>query len=70
MILPGLAIVLAFAATWGLWAGYNELRVFRGTPFWDYRYIIFAVGAFLAFSVLQALFSWLKGKFGEGLEDH
>ena len=70
MIFRGLGILLAFAATWGLWAGYNQLSVFRGTAFWDYRYIIFAICAFLAFSVLEALFSWLKGKFGAGSEDH
>ena len=69
MILRVLGIVLALAAAWGLWAGYDQLRVFRGTLFWDYRYIIFAVGAFLALSVLEALFSWLKGKFGAGPDD-
>ena len=38
-----LSVLAAFGALAALWFGYDALRNFRGTPFWEYRYIIFPV---------------------------
>lgn len=62
MILRVLAILVALVAAWALWFGYGQLKVFRGTPFWDYRYIIYAVSAFLGLSVLEGALGWIKTK--------
>ncbi|MFK7874645.1 MAG: hypothetical protein AB8B71_02530 [Paracoccaceae bacterium] len=69
MIARSLAIFLAFAAAWGLWSAYGELRVFRRTVFWEYRYIIFGVGSLLALGALDFAFTWLKAKMGRAAQD-
>ena len=63
-----LAILVAVGAVWALWFGYGQLKEFRGTPFWDYRYIIYAAAAFLGLSVLEWALSWIKTKI-EGDQD-
>lgn len=70
MIVRVMAIVVALGATWALWFGYGELRMFRGTPFWDYRYIIYVVSAFLALSALEWAMGWMKTKIESDLETH
>lgn len=65
MTLRILSIVVALAAAAGLWFAYDELSIFRRTVFWEYRYIIFGCGAFLALSILEAALGWLKNKFGK-----
>lgn len=70
MILRVLPIVVALAAAAALWFGYGELRVLRGTPFWEYRFILFACAAFAGLSVLEWALGWLKTKFGGTPDDH
>ncbi len=62
MILRVLAILAAVGAVGALWFCYGQLNLFRGTAFWDYRYIIYAVSAFLGLSVLEWSLGWLKAK--------
>lgn len=62
MILSALRICVACAAAVGLWFAYDELSIFRRTPFWEYRYIIFGCGAFLALSVLEYALGWITTK--------
>ena len=69
MILRVLSVVIALGAVAALWFGYGELRIFRRTMFWEYRYIIFAVAAFLGLSFLEWALGWVKSKV-EGDEGH
>jgi hypothetical protein len=62
MIIRGLAIVLTAAACVALWFGYMNLNVLRGTPLFDFRYVIFAVGSFLGLSALEWGIGWIKKK--------
>jgi hypothetical protein len=67
MIVRILAILVASCAAFGLWFGYSELKILRGTPLWDFRYIVFAAFAFLGLSVLEWAMGWVKRKIeGEG----
>ena len=65
-----LTIVLALGAAWALWFCYGQLKMFRGTPFWDYRYIIYAVLAFLGLSGLEWIIGYLKSKIEGDQGDH
>ncbi len=62
MISRLIAIFLTGSALAGLWFGYMNLNVFRGTPLFEFRYIIFAVAAFLGLSALEWLAGWIKSK--------
>lgn len=70
MILRILSILVAIATAYGLWWAYNELTIFRRTVFWEYRYIIFGVGALLALSILESLFGWIKTKTSRDTDSH
>ena len=70
MTLRVMAIIAALGAVWALWFGYGQLRLFRGTPFWDYRYIIYAVSAFVALSGLEWALRWIKTKIDGDQENH
>lgn len=70
MIARIFSIVVALAAAVGLWFAYDELTIFRRTMFWDYRFIIFGCGAFLALSVLEKAIGWLKARLGSRTETH
>lgn len=70
MIFRILSIATALVAAGGLWFAYDELNIFRRTIFWDYRYVIFGCGAFLALSILEAGIGWLKTKFGGDSDTH
>ena len=62
MIVRALSIAVALGAVLALWLGYGELRVLRGTLFWEYRFIVFAVVAFLGLSALEWAMGWIKAK--------
>jgi hypothetical protein len=62
MIVRALAIVLSIGALAALWFGYMNLNMLRGTPLFDFRYIIFAVGAFLGLSGIEWALGWTKNK--------
>lgn len=68
MIVRVLAIVFAGCATWALWAGYGQLSFLRGTPFWDFRYVVFAAAGFLGLSSLEWVLGQIKKKI-EGEQD-
>lgn len=70
MILRTLSILVSIAAAYGLWWAYDELTIFRRTVFWEYRYIIFGVGALLALSLLESLFGWIKTKTSKATDSH
>jgi len=70
MILRILSILVSIAAVYGMWWAYNELTIFRRTVFWEYRYIIFGIGALLALSVLESLFGWIKTKTNSDTDSH
>ena len=53
MIMRIVKISLTGAALWALWYGYDNLTVFRRTVFWEFRYIIFTLAAFLGLSAIQ-----------------
>jgi hypothetical protein len=62
MIIRGLAILLALGATAALWFGYMNLNFLRGTPLFDFRYVVFAVAAFLGLSATEWALGWIKTK--------
>lgn len=68
MIVRCLAIMLAAIGAAALWYGYENLRLLRGTPLFDFRYVVFAVVAFLGLSGIEWVFGWLKGKI-DGTDD-
>ena len=70
MILRGLSIALAVGAALALWFGYAELRMLRGTVFWEYRYIVFVIVGFLGLSLLEWVHAWIKGKIDGDQSDH
>jgi len=70
MILRSLSIVVSLAAVYGLWWAYGELTIFRRTVFWEYRFIIFGIGAFLALSLLEVALGWIKTKTGRVTDNH
>jgi hypothetical protein len=70
MILRALAIALSALAAAGLWFGYANLNMLRGTPFFDFRYIVFAVAAFLGLSVVEWALGKLKAKVQSSDADH
>lgn len=61
MIVRNLAIGLACLAPWALWLGYDRLTLLRGTPLWDFRYLVLMVAGFLGLSGLE----WLLGRLGK-----
>ncbi len=70
MILRILSILVSLAAAYGLWWAYNELTIFRRTVFWEYRYIIFGIGAFFALSILEKALGWIKTKTSSDTDSH
>lgn len=68
MIIRALSIALALGAALALWFGYGELRILRGTWLWEYRFITFAIVAFLGLSLLEWALGWIKSKI-EGTDD-
>lgn len=70
MIVRCLAILFALSAAAALWYGYDNLRQLRGTPLFDFRYIFFAVVAFLGLSAVEWALGWIKGKIEGDEEAH
>ena len=70
MIARVLSIALAVLGCTGLWIGYMNLNIFRGTPLFEFRYIIFAVAAFLGLSCLEWAAGWVKSKLEDPNMDH
>lgn len=70
MILRGLAILLTAGATAALWFGYMNLNIFRGTPLFDFRYVIFAMTAFLGLSAIEWALGWIQAKVQGSDADH
>ena len=62
MILRALAIVLTAGATALLWFAYMNLGILRGTLLFDFRYIVFAIAAFLGLSAFEWALGWIKAK--------
>lgn len=62
MILRVLSILLTAGACAGLWFGYMNLNMLRGTEFFDFRYIVFAVAAFLGLGLLEWVLGWIGSK--------
>lgn len=62
MIVRALAIVLAAAACAALYFGYMNLNIFRGTPLFEFRFVLFAIGAFLGLSAIEWALGWIKTK--------
>lgn len=60
MMLRVLSIALSGFALWVLWVCYGELKVFRGTVFWDFRFLIYACLAFLGLGLLEWCLGWLR----------
>lgn len=59
MIMRIVAISLSGLSLWALWYGYTHLQVFRGTLFWEFRYFIFTLGAFLGLSWIEWALGWV-----------
>ena len=70
MILRMLSIAVAIGAVLALWFGYGQLNTLRGTPLWEYRFIVFAAAAFLGLSALEWALGWLKHKIEGGRDEH
>lgn len=63
MMLRALSIVSGAAAAAGLWYGYMNLNLLRGTELFDFRYVVFAVASFLGLSAIEWLLGWIKARF-------
>ena len=70
MILRVLSITVTFCAVLALWFGYGQLGSLRGTLLWEYRYITYAVAAFLMLSALEWGVGLLKKTFLGEQEGH
>ncbi|WP_044006922.1 hypothetical protein [Jannaschia sp. CCS1] len=57
----------ASAAALSYW-GWIELNTLRGTPFFEYRYVILLSAAILLFSVAQAIAGWIDRRLNP--DDH
>ena len=62
MTLTVIRIIAGLGAAAALWFAYDQLTIFRRTMFWEYRYIIFAAGAFVGLTLLEKLVAWLATK--------
>ena len=60
MMMRIVAIILTGLALWALWFSYNNLNVFRRTIFWEFRYFIFVIGAFLGLSAIEWVLGWVQ----------
>ena len=70
MIVRVLAVLFAAVALIALWVGFMNLNIFRGTPLFDFRYVLFAIGSFLGLSALEWVLGWIKSKLQEPDPDH
>lgn len=65
-----LAIALTAAACAALYYGYMNLNMLRGTPLFDFRYVVFGIAAFLGLSALEWALGWIKTKTQGPDADH
>jgi hypothetical protein len=70
MIVRSLAIALTTCATAALWFGYMNLGILRGTLLFDFRYVLFAIAAFLGLSAIERGLGWIKTKIQGPDPDH
>lgn len=57
--MPGaVGIVLTLAACGGVYAGYENLALLRGSVLWDLRYVLLGIGAVLVLSLAE----WLSAR--------
>ena len=56
-----LAIALTLLASAGIWWGYQEIGMLRGTALWELRYLALLCGAVALLSCLEWLLSRLPG---------
>lgn len=68
MIARIIQIVLMAGAAALVWWGWQELNLLRRTFWWEYRYILVLLGAFLVFSLAQAIAGWITRL--TGTDDH
>ncbi|MEM9147418.1 MAG: hypothetical protein AAGC57_14600 [Pseudomonadota bacterium] len=54
-----LPAALAFGAAALIWWGWEELGQLRGTPVWEFRYILLGIAAILGLGVLEAVLARL-----------
>lgn len=59
-MLKWLPIPVTALAMVALWLGYENLNVLRRTVFWEFRYVLLGVAAFLGLSLLEWLVGWLN----------
>lgn len=55
-LLPPALAAASIAAT--LWA-YSEITFLRGTLFWEFRFLLLLIGAFLVLSIVESLLTRL-----------
>lgn len=70
MILRIIAIIVSLASAAGLWFAFDQLGILRRTVFWEYRFITFGCGAFLALSLIEFVMGWIKQKLNGTVEKH
>lgn len=70
MMIRVIAIVMNVLACGALWFSYMNLNVFRGTLLFEFRYVIFACGAFLGLSAFEWAIGWIKTKVQGKDADH
>ena len=70
MIIRGVSILLCGGACAALWFGYMNLNMLRGTVFFDFRYVVFAVASFLGLSAIEWALGWVKSKTESDEDGH
>lgn len=53
MIFRIVSIALSAGAVWAIWFGFENLKVLRGTPLWEFRYFGLMLATFLGLSALE-----------------
>ena len=64
MIRHGVAIVLMALACGAIWWGWSEIRLLRGTVFWEFRLVLLLIAAFVLLSVAERVSAWLEAQLG------
>lgn len=59
MIRAAIHIALMAAAAAVLWWGWSNLNLLRGTPVFEFRFVLLLAAGFLVLSAAQALAGWL-----------
>lgn len=62
MIRAVVAILLMCGVCYGIWWGWDQITLLRGTVWWEYRYVVLLVAGVIAFSLAEFIASRVPAK--------